>query len=454
MNTAQAPRRPISAVVLQSLMWLWLISLSVFAALSYQTMNDQADQTLLDSRLQRLEAQAVGLAETIEAIQQRPVVATAADLKDTRERLEARAAQVETTLSGYAAAEDLQRFVRKSSRSRHAQAPCVPQRPPSRAHRAGPPPNQNRRHCRSASSAPNFAPASAACPSHRITGTSRPTSFKCCFPAMPSARGACRQSRATLRCSRPATRPVAWRFLERSARHETVDHPFRAPARVCPVARLGAAAGHGSRRQCAQPGAPAGYSLLDDRVAGDWGLQPQEWARYRELMDGPLGIYSPNLDPLSALGIEARTDEERRRYAELQVQVEARRIEKLLAYQRAYDQAWQRLSPGMQRVNLPDEKPGAGTSANPLRGSGRTAVFVKDGCAACGQLVQRLQSSGTEFDLYMVGSRQDDTRIRDWAKRANVDPARVRSGGITLNHDGGRWLSLSLPETFLRSCAR
>ncbi len=91
---------------------------------------------------------------------------------------------------------------------------------------------------------------------------------------------------------------------------------------------------------------------LDDRVAGDWGLQPQEWARYRELMDGPLGIYSPNLDPLSALGIEARTDEERRRYAELQVQVEARRIEKLLAYQRAYDQAWQRLSPGMQRVNL------------------------------------------------------------------------------------------------------
>ena len=181
--------------------------------------------------------------------------------------------------------------------------------------------------------------------------------------------------------------------------------------------------------------------ILDDRVASDWGLQPQEWARYRELRDGQLGIYSPNLDPLSALGIEARTDEERLRYAELQVQIEARRVEKLLAYQRAYDEAWQRLNPGMQRVNLPDDKPNAGAE----RGSGRTAVFVKDGCAACGQLVQRLQSSGTEFDLYMVGSRQDDTRIRDWAKRANVDPARVRSGGITLNHDGGRWLSLSLP---------
>ncbi|KKY04151.1 conserved protein, ly exported [Xanthomonas citri pv. fuscans] len=178
----------------------------------------------------------------------------------------------------------------------------------------------------------------------------------------------------------------------------------------------------------------------DDKVASDWGLQPQEWTRYRELMDGPLGIYSPNLDPLSALGIEARTDEERRRYAELQVQIEARRVEKLLAYQRVYDEAWQRLNPGMQRVNLPDDKPRAGA----VHGSGRMAVFIKDGCAACGQLVQRLQTSGTEFDLYMVGSRQDDARIRDWAKRAQIDPARVRSGTLTPHPDGGRWLSLGL----------
>ncbi|KWV16563.1 TIGR03759 family integrating conjugative element protein [Xanthomonas translucens pv. translucens] len=179
---------------------------------------------------------------------------------------------------------------------------------------------------------------------------------------------------------------------------------------------------------------------LDDRMARDWGLQPQEWARYQELMKGPLGIQSPNVDPLTALGIEAHSDEERRHYAELQVQVEARRVEKLLAYQRAYDEAWQRLNPGMQRVNLPDGKPSA-----TARGSGRIAVFVKDGCATCEQLVQRLQTSGGEFDLYMVGSRQDDARIRDWAKRAQIDPARVRSGSITLNHDGGRWLSLGVP---------
>src|SRR3546814_19447756 len=93
----------------------------------------------------------------------------------------------------------------------------------------------------------------------------------------------------------------------------------------------------------------------------------------------------------------------------------------------------------MQRVNLPDDKPGA------VRSSGRMAVFVRDGCVACGQLVQRQQSSGTEFDLYMVGSRQDDARIRDWAKCAQIDQARVRSGSISLTHAGGPWLSLAMP---------
>ena len=108
MNAPQSSRRPAAAVVVQSLLWLWLIGLSVFVALGYQTMNDQADQERLDSRLQRLEARSAGLVESIEAIQQRPAVATAADLKDTRQVLEARAAQVEKTLSGYAAADDLQ----------------------------------------------------------------------------------------------------------------------------------------------------------------------------------------------------------------------------------------------------------------------------------------------------------------------------------------------------------
>ena len=180
---------------------------------------------------------------------------------------------------------------------------------------------------------------------------------------------------------------------------------------------------------------------LDERLARDWGLQTEEWARYRQLMQGPLGVYSPGLDPFTALGIEARTDEERRRYAELQVQAEARRVEKLLAYQRAYDDAWKRLHPTLQPVVLTD----AGTPPATSGALGRLAVFVKDDCPPCEQRVRQLQTAGTAFDLYMVGSRQDDARIRQWAAKAGIEPAKVRARTITLNHDAGRWLSIGVP---------
>ncbi len=179
----------------------------------------------------------------------------------------------------------------------------------------------------------------------------------------------------------------------------------------------------------------------DDRQARDWGLRVDEWARYQQLMQGPLGVYSPNLDPLTALGIEARSDEERDRYASLQVQTEARRVDKTLAYQRAYDTAWKRLFPGQQRVNLPGARDTAGGNV----GSGRIAVFVKADCLPCDQRVRQLQAGGTDFDIYMVGSRQDDMRIRQWATHAGIEPEKVRSRAITLNHDAGRWLSLGLP---------
>ncbi len=172
-----------------------------------------------------------------------------------------------------------------------------------------------------------------------------------------------------------------------------------------------------------------------------WGLQNQEWARYQQLMQGPLGLISPQLDPLSALGIEARSDMERQHYAELQVQFEARHVQRELRYQQAYDAAWKRLYPTLQPVNL-HAAPDATTSAASTDAAGRLAVFIKDGCAACDDRVRTLQAQGSRFDIYMVGSRQDDEVIRRWAQQAGVDPARVRARTITLNHDDGRWLSI------------
>lgn len=186
-------------------------------------------------------------------------------------------------------------------------------------------------------------------------------------------------------------------------------------------------------------------SESEERLARDWGLKAEEWARYRQLMQGPLGVYSPNLDPLTALGIEAQSADERRRYAELQVQAEGRRVEKLLAYQRAYDDAWERLYPTLSPLNSSTPTAPVSVVTKALaQEPQRLAVFIKDNCAACDQQVKQLQASGRAFDLYMVGSRNDDTRIREWAARVGIDPAKVRSRTITLNHDAGRWQTIGV----------
>lgn len=195
-------------------------------------------------------------------------------------------------------------------------------------------------------------------------------------------------------------------------------------------------------------------SKLRGQVAKEWGISAKEYERYQELMQGPRGLYSPGLDPLTALGIEARSESERRRFAELQVQAERQRVEKELSYQRAYDEAYQRLFPGVQAIEIsssPAAKTGTSGSGPTLEGTGRLAIFVKDDCSPCVDQVKLLQTSQTPFDLYFVGSQNDDDRIRRWAILAGVEPSSVKSRLVTLNHDQGRWVRLglggSLPAT-------
>lgn len=166
--------------------------------------------------------------------------------------------------------------------------------------------------------------------------------------------------------------------------------------------------------------------------AQSWGLTPEEWSRYRQLKQGERGVWSPSLDPLTTLGVEATTEAERQKYADLLVEKEAQRVEKELAFQRAYDAAWKRRFPALQPVSV------TALSAVPdLRQ--RLAVFVRENCAACDVRVGTLVKSGRPLDIYLVGSRGDDTRLRRWAVTHRIDGERVKRRDITLNHDGGRW---------------
>ncbi|MEN4946455.1 TIGR03759 family integrating conjugative element protein [Pseudomonas proteolytica] len=181
--------------------------------------------------------------------------------------------------------------------------------------------------------------------------------------------------------------------------------------------------------------------------AASWGLTEQEWSRFEQIQAGPRGIWSPNLDPLTALGVEAETDQERQHYAELQVTLEAKRTERELAYQQAYTNAWAKLYPGLLPIQGMASPSPTSSSVAP-----RPALFVEDQCPPCIAEAQRQQSSDAAFDIYLVGSQGEDERVRSWARQAGIDAARVQRQQITLNHDRGHWFSLgapgSLPATF------
>ncbi|MBK5003842.1 TIGR03759 family integrating conjugative element protein [Pseudomonas sp. S32] len=190
---------------------------------------------------------------------------------------------------------------------------------------------------------------------------------------------------------------------------------------------------------------PLGRQASDAARAKAWGLTDDEWAKFERLQAGPRHYWSPQLDPLTTLGVEADSDQERQRYAELQVRLEAKRAERELAYQKAYTAAWARLFPGMQPVQGMADNPAA-TPAS------RIALFVEEHCTACVTNTQQWLRGGAHLDVYLVGSQGDDTRLRRWARDAGITPSQVSSGQVTLNHDRGRWFSLGasrpLPARF------
>nr|WP_298411650.1 TIGR03759 family integrating conjugative element protein [uncultured Halomonas sp.] len=178
------------------------------------------------------------------------------------------------------------------------------------------------------------------------------------------------------------------------------------------------------------------------RTAKAWGLDQQEYRRYEAIMAGPRGIWSPNLDPLTALGLEARSEAERQKYAEQLVKTERQRVEAELAFQRAYDAAWQRLYPDDMPINAFSTKGGVDATQSIFGGNPETplqrlnVVVALEDCARCDATVTRLLRSGTAMDIWIVDSGGDDRRIRQWAATLGIAPERVRAGDITLNHGG------------------
>lgn len=163
-----------------------------------------------------------------------------------------------------------------------------------------------------------------------------------------------------------------------------------------------------------------------------WGLTEQDWRKYETVMkEGARGVWTPNIDPLTALGVEANTEEERVRYARLLARKEFERTEKEIAFQITYTRVFNELYPDILPFKVGDSQIQSGNIH-------RIIYFTRiDDCKACVSDMRKLlnYAGDMQVDIYVVDSKKDDNKIRDWALANHINVEKVKKRQITLNHD-------------------
>ena len=196
-----------------------------------------------------------------------------------------------------------------------------------------------------------------------------------------------------------------------------------------------------------------------------WDIDVEDWKRYKELNQGLAKYDFAHVDPVHVLGIFARNDEERQKFARIFAQHEYIRVQGLLDFDRAYMIEARNL---IKERNLhliddevfyrrrPDLKAEQDLYDAVLNPGDRLVLFVKKDCPECSDLYNivyhRRKEANVALDIYFVGIVSDDD-IRTWARRTGVKPDDVMGGKVTLNHDRGeakRFGAEEIPSVFVR----
>lgn len=172
-----------------------------------------------------------------------------------------------------------------------------------------------------------------------------------------------------------------------------------------------------------------------------WHLNAEEWERVETLKaEFRQFVSDQQISPLEVLGIHARTDAERQRYARRWAQLMIDDAERVLAFQRAYDVAVRDLIEEQPLIDLA-HLPVRASPLPTLVPTDRLAVFVEVDCAICDEVLERVFRAGrvlSGVDIYVVGLPDgDDGALHRWAQRQGIPPMAVRSKRITLNFDDG-----------------
>ncbi len=182
-------------------------------------------------------------------------------------------------------------------------------------------------------------------------------------------------------------------------------------------------------------------------TAQDWGLTPDEWAQYQQLMQGVNGHWYPQLTPPAVLGLNAKSPEEQQRLAEITARQEHDKVTKELKFNQALFTALRKLyadEPMIQDFDKTVFNPEKTTHPKQilLQPGNHLAFFVNTqqglDATTLPKLLALLQThSQITLDIYSLGDA-DHTAINAWAALNRIPADLVETGRITLNQDNGK----------------
>jgi integrating conjugative element protein (TIGR03759 family) len=202
-----------------------------------------------------------------------------------------------------------------------------------------------------------------------------------------------------------------------------------------------------------------------ETTASRFGLTSADWSTYEDIMKGEGRYHWSHLDPVWVLAINAKSNNERNRFARLAAKQEFVRVDKLMQFKNAYVTAFKSMYGDMPLMDLEAFKARhqdsrLKKSANDQKSSmlninqsseyngDRMVLFMAiNGCPSCDAAFIKLsqqQTPGVTLDVHFVGDTQSD--ISTWAKGMGIEPSHIEGGFITLNNDSTMYAQYGNPD--------
>lgn len=172
-----------------------------------------------------------------------------------------------------------------------------------------------------------------------------------------------------------------------------------------------------------------------------WNLSEQEEKRYVLLMQNRSSVYYKNksLSPVEILGMNARTAQERQKFASLAAEQNEQQIAQLLTWRTAFNKAYQKRTKDLKRVQSFDTSKYSpyAYKAVDLKPGDKVFLYLESGDPVKAQLAVLYQlieeTPNTSLELIFLDDHASKEIINKWAKAHTVPRDLVKQKRIQLN---------------------